>query len=86
MHAILESMARGWESKSVEAQQADVERGRSRLPVRTPEQIERDQRRHGLCLARARAVSDLARASAPAHRQMLERAIAALDAELESEP
>ncbi len=40
-------------------------------------------RRHAIALSRTRAQAELDRASAPAHRRMLEEAIAALDAQLE---
>jgi len=74
-------MARGWESKSVEAQQEDATRA-GRGPSRSPEALALRERRRALELARTRAQNDLARASAPAHRQMLETAIAALDARI----
>jgi hypothetical protein len=74
-------MARGWESKSVEAQQEDATRA-GRGQSRRPEDLALRERRRALELARTRAQNDLARASAPAHRQMLEAAIAALDAQI----
>jgi hypothetical protein len=75
-------MARGWESKAVEAQQQDASRPKARGPAPTAEELIRRDRRRTLELARGRAQHDLARASAPAHRQMLENAIAALDAQI----
>lgn len=75
-------MARGWESKSIEAQQEEAARGRQHRVTLTPEQQMRLERRRTLELARSRAQADLARATAPAHRRMLEQAIAALDAQL----
>jgi hypothetical protein len=78
-------MARGFESKSVEAQQEEAARGRKPArPARTPEQCALDERRRTLELSRKRAEMDLGRALVPAHRQMLEQAIAALDAQLDS--
>jgi hypothetical protein len=71
-------MARGWESKAVEAQQEDAARGKSSVP---PE----DPRRRTLELARARAAQDLAVATVPAYRAMLEKLIAALDEQLAEE-
>ncbi|MGH9160632.1 MAG: hypothetical protein ACRD2X_11705 [Vicinamibacteraceae bacterium] len=68
-------MARGWESKSVEAQQQDAARGRSSV---APE----DPHRRTLELARTRAMADLAVATVPAHRAMLEKLIAALDEQI----
>jgi hypothetical protein len=80
-------MARGFESKQVEFQQEEASRGRRLNPSLTEAQRDARERRTALELARARAVADLARASAPAYRRMLEQALAALDqqlAELES--
>ena len=75
-------MARGWESKSVEAQQQDAAQRKMSGRAPTAEELTRRARRRTLELARGRAQHDLARASAPAHRQMLEAAIAALDRQL----
>ncbi len=72
-------MARGFESKQVEAQQeAATNRQRSGPPV-SREHAERASQRATLMLARTRALADLQRACAPAHRAMLEQAIADLD-------
>ncbi|PYR94554.1 MAG: hypothetical protein DMF84_05205 [Acidobacteria bacterium] len=75
-------MARGFESKSVEFQQEEAARGRTVKPALTSEQKARTARRATLELARIRAAEDLSRATVPAHRRMLEQAIAALDAQL----
>jgi hypothetical protein len=75
------NMARGWESKSVEAQQEDASRPRTRLNP-TREELDRREKRRTLELTRARMRGDLSRATAPAHRKMLEDVIAALDAQL----
>jgi hypothetical protein len=75
-------MARGWESKSIESQQADAAADRSRKAALTPEALAMEARRRELNLARSRVVADLERATAPAHRQMLERALADLDAKI----
>jgi hypothetical protein len=75
-------MARGWESKSVEAQQQDASQQKARGPAPTAEELMRRERRRTLELARSRARHDLARVSAPAHRQMLETAIASLDEQI----
>ena len=76
-------MARGFESKQVESQQEEAARGRT---VKGPDLSETERVRvvqqRALQLSRKRAADDLSRASAPAHRLMLEQAIAALDAEL----
>jgi len=75
-------MARGWESKSVEAQQEAATDSRQAAPVRSEEDVEKRTRRDTLNLARTRALSDLQRACVPAHRAMLEHAIADLDRQL----
>ena len=76
------SMARGFESKSVEFQQEEAQRDRPVKPALTAEQKAALERRETLELTRARAAADLSRATAPAHRRMLEQALAALDEEL----
>jgi len=73
-------MARGWESKAVESQQADRDAGPT--ADSSAEERRRRARRAPLELARARAVADLALARQPAHRAMLEGAIRALDEQL----
>ena len=75
-------MARGWESKSVEAQQEEASRAELRRRASTPEQLALRDRRRTLELQRKKAQDDLSRATAPAHRHMLEQAMALLDAEL----
>jgi hypothetical protein len=77
-------MARGWESKSVEdqigaAEQRERERAAPRL---TPEEIAARARQDSLMLDRKRIEQDLARARHPRHRQMLEEALAHIDAKL----
>ena len=76
-------MARGWESKNIEAQQAEREAA-STAPARTltPEEMAAAARRRMLEVARARAVADRAAARSPAHRAMLDAAIKALDEQL----
>jgi hypothetical protein len=77
-------MARGWESKAVESQQEDAARRKEVRPALTAQERERILRRRTLELSRARLAGDLDRASAAAHRKMLERALADLDVELAS--
>jgi hypothetical protein len=74
-------MARGWESKAVESQQADgrpTPAGPKDGGVSAGER-DREARRKVLILARARTAGDLAHAGAPAQRDMLKRALADLD-------
>ncbi len=75
-------MARGFESKDVEFQQAEAERTRTRPAPRTPAEQERLVKRQALELSLARMQDDLGRTRVPAHREMVERAIATLRAEL----
>lgn len=72
-------MARGFESKSVEAQQEAAQGRRHLGPPVDRENAVRRAERATLALARIRAEADLKGASAPAHRAMLEHAIADLD-------
>lgn len=75
-------MARGFDSKFVEAQQDEALREKTIRPALSAEQRENHARREALQLARARAASDLTRATATAHRRMLEDAIRSLDEQI----
>ena len=76
-------MARGFESKSVEAQQEEAARRTAASgPELSAEDRRIEQQRQLLELARTRARNDLNRATAPTHRLMLEQAIAALDLQI----
>ena len=75
-------MARGFESKSVESQQDAAAAPRIKAPLVTPEEAARKAQRATLMLARTRALADLQKACAAAHRAMLEQAIADLDKRL----
>ena len=75
-------MARGFESKDVEFQQAEAQREKAVRPTLTSDQHEARERRATLMLSLARMRADLERATSPAHRRMAEQAIAALEAEL----
>ena len=75
-------MARGFESKDVEFQQAEAERRRTSGRALTPEEREALNRRRTVELSLARARSDLAAAHTPAHRRMLADVIATLEQQL----
>ncbi len=76
-------MARGWESKSVEQQQAEAVTGPSEVKERlTPQQIANRRQKDGLLLSRQRVLQQLQAAQSPYHRQMLQNALADLDARL----
>jgi hypothetical protein len=77
-------MARGFESKDVEYQQAEAERVKQLGRGLTPAERDAQDRRATIGLALARARADLAAARTPAHQRMLAGAIAALEAQLAS--
>ncbi len=76
-------MARGWESKSVEAQQAEAIEGsgkpRSRLSA---EQAARERKKENLRLARQRVLQQLQTATNDGHRKVLGNALADLEDKL----
>jgi hypothetical protein len=77
-------MARGWESKSIEAQIDEAEKAREtrlRRPP-TPAEIERNAKRDGLMLSRARTLEALQHTCDERYRGLLERTLAHLDAQL----
>ena len=76
-------MARGFESKDVEFQQEEAQRRRDapRTPA-TPEERAAREHRRTVELALARARADMTAARSAAHREMLLRAIAALEEQL----
>lgn len=76
-------MARGFESKDVEFQQAEAERAKTRRPSLTADERDAQARRRTIELALARARADLAAATSSAHRQMLTQAIASLEDQLQ---
>lgn len=78
-------MARGWESKSVEEQQAAMseQRKTTRAPISAEEQ-QKNRKREGLLLSRQRLSQQLQAACNPRHRQMLEQSIAELERQLTS--
>jgi hypothetical protein len=76
-------MARGWESKSVEEQQAEA-RSQKEVPrlKLTPAQLQRKQQLESLTLMRHRVEQQLSAAREPRHVEMLRRALADLDARI----
>jgi len=78
-------MARGWESKSVEQQQAEkADDAKSAGPRLSPAQQLINRKRDGLLLSRKRLLHQLPTAAHPRHRQMLEQALAEIDKQLAS--
>jgi hypothetical protein len=72
-------MARGFESKDVEFQQAEKERGKTIGRQLTAAERDAQATRQTLELALTRTRADLAAARTPAHKRMLADAIAALE-------
>ncbi len=79
-------MARGFESKDVEFQQAEAGRTNATGRTLTPEERDEQNRRRTVELSLARAKADLAAARTPAHTRMLTDAIAALEQQLATPP
>lgn len=76
-------MARGWESKSIEAQQAEASEkpGKSRVRL-SPEAAARSRERENLRLARQQVLQQLEQTGNPRHRKLLEETLADLDLKL----
>jgi len=78
-------MARGWESKSIEQQQADAlgERNSPR-PRLSPVEQKRNRQRENLLLARKRVADQLQIATHAERQRMLQQSLAELDKQLSS--
>jgi hypothetical protein len=77
-------MARGWESKSVEAQQDEArDKSSQRRPAMSPEQAARWREQESLRLSRKRVLHQLEASTNPRHRKLLEEALADLDRKLD---
>jgi len=74
--ALAESM-----EQALERQQEAAEARRARKELTSPEERDRKARDESRRLSRARLEDQLSRATNPAHRTMLERALQALEAE-----
>ena len=77
-------MARGWESKDVEAQleARESERARAAKARQVAEQNEHERRRESLLLSRIRVTRDLEAAQHPRHKQQIQAALTHLESEL----
>jgi hypothetical protein len=78
-------LARGWESKSVEAQieaAVPVKRTPGKKRSLTPAQLELIRKRESLEMSRLKVLHDLDQASHPRYQQMLKEALAHLDRQL----
>jgi hypothetical protein len=77
----MEQMARGWESKSVEAQQAEASHKSVKPRARmSPEEAARWREKESLRLSRQRVLQQLEASQNPRHRKLLEDSLATLDA------
>jgi hypothetical protein len=73
-------MARGWESKSVEAQIEENEQVIAQpMKTRTPDQIQQIIEKRTLELARAKVAHELASSQNPRYTQMLQQSLSELD-------
>ena len=76
-------MARGWESKSVEAQQAEAsEKSATNRRKLSPEAAAHVREMESLLLSRHRVLQQLETNLNPNHRKSLEQALCALDEKL----
>jgi hypothetical protein len=78
------TMARGWESKSVEAQQAEAteESGKTHATRLSPKEAAEARQKENLLLARRRVAQQLESSQSERHRKLLHEALAALDEKL----
>jgi hypothetical protein len=79
-------MARGFESKDVEYQQAERDRLRTARDLPPGAAHGASSRRRAIELSLSRMRAELERARVPAHRSMIAAAIATLESELASLP
>jgi hypothetical protein len=75
-------MARGFESKSVESQQEEAQRGRTMKPALSDEEKASQSRKAGLELALAQTQAEMTAACRPAHREMLKLKLEAIRAQI----
>ncbi len=77
-------MSRGWESKDVESRQEEaLARREVQKDTRTPEEIERDQKRQSILLSRQRVLNDLERATHPRYKKQLQESLKFLNQQLD---
>jgi hypothetical protein len=79
-------MARGWDSKSVEAQidMAEERRARTTTQQRTTEALDALRKRESLLSSRTRVVREIENAQNPRYKAVLTKALADLDGQLSS--
>jgi len=81
-------MARGWESKSVEAQidMAETRRAVATADNQTPQNLELIRKKENILLSRTRVVREMESAQNPRYKVVLKKALADLDAQLSTFP
>ena len=86
VRAYNESMARGWESKSVEAQIDMAEAFGAAAPARhlTPAALDIIRKRESLTLSRIRVMREMEAAQNPRYKAVLHKALSDLDAQLKT--
>jgi hypothetical protein len=79
-------MARGWESKAVEAQidLAEIDRPSKEATALDPETLELIRKKETILLSRTRVVRELDNAQNPRYKAVLTKALADLEAQLTS--
>jgi hypothetical protein len=75
-------MARGWESKAVEAQMEEAANAPNETPPASPDDPQKQHRRNALHLTRSHLTQQLQNTRSVAHRQMLHQSLRAIDEEL----
>ena len=77
-------MARGWESKSVEAQMEESRAAKpaARQAALTPEELQRERKKADLMLSRNRVAQQLQASSNERYSELLRRTLAELDAQI----
>jgi len=86
MQAYNKIMARGWESKSVEAQidMADAARAAVAAKALSPEDITELRKKETLNLSRTRVIREMESAQNPRYKAVLTKALADLEAQLKN--
>jgi hypothetical protein len=82
LSAKVRSMARGFESKSVESQQEEAQRSKEMRPALSAEDQARQTRKAGLELALTQTQAEMSAACRPAHREMLKLRLEAIQAQI----
>jgi hypothetical protein len=79
-------MARGWESKAVESQieAAEARASQSKAVQASAEQLNAQRERESIELSRTRVLQDLASATNPKYKDLLQRSLHYLDEKLQA--